>query len=80
MLERGLDPSGRDVIYKEGIKQFLRFPVFGGSFFPVDFSPYCFSSVAEFAYFFSIYTELNKAFTKSTAYRFCIGVQRTAEG
>lgn len=52
MLERGLDPSGRDVIYKEGIKQFLRFPVFGGSFFPVDFSPYCFSSVAEFAAIF----------------------------
>lgn len=52
LLQRGLDPSGRDVIYKEGFKQFLRFPVFGGSFFPVDFIPYGFSSVAEFTAIF----------------------------
>lgn len=40
MLARGLYPSERDEIYAEGLKQFKAFPIFGGSFFPVDYDLY----------------------------------------
>ena len=52
MLDRGLDPGGREVLYAEGLKQFLRFPLFGGSFFPVDFSPYDYATVPGFSAIF----------------------------
>ncbi|MBO5323458.1 MAG: O-antigen ligase family protein [Oscillospiraceae bacterium] len=52
LISRGWDPSQRDEIYMEGIKQFFRFPVFGGSFYPSDYVPFEFSSVQEFSAFF----------------------------
>ena len=52
MLDRGLDPGGRETLYAEGWKQFTRFPIFGGSFFPVDFDVYGFSSVENFTAIF----------------------------
>jgi len=52
VLDRGLDPGGREITYWEGLKQYFRFPLFGGGFFPVDYSPYDFSSVAGFSAFF----------------------------
>ena len=52
LIDRGFDPSKRDEIYIEGIKQFLKFPVFGGSFFPTDYIPYTFSEVSAFSSFF----------------------------
>jgi len=44
-----LDSNNRTLLYHEGIKQFLRFPVFGGSFFPIDFTPHDWSTVASFS-------------------------------
>lgn len=38
--ELGFDSWQRMETYVEGFKQFLKFPIFGGSFFPVDFWPY----------------------------------------
>ncbi len=38
--ELGFDSWQRMETYIEGFKQFLKFPIFGGSFFPVDFWPY----------------------------------------
>lgn len=40
IIELGMNPGTRDKIYMEGLKQFRKFPVFGGSFFPVDYYPY----------------------------------------
>ncbi len=40
LLDMGMDPSHRDTFYIEGIKQFLKYPIFGGSFYPIDFSPW----------------------------------------
>lgn len=36
LLTMGVHPSGRIPIYKDGIKQFLSYPIFGGTFYPVD--------------------------------------------
>ena len=52
LLEKGLDPSSRDVIYEEGVKQFLKFPVFGGTFYPTDFKPWEWSTLEAFTSFF----------------------------
>lgn len=52
LIARGLNPSNRDIIYEEGIKQFFRVPIFGGSFFPIDFKPFEFSNQAAFTSFF----------------------------
>ena len=52
IILKGMNSPERLEIYREGIKQFNKFKVFGGSFFPVDFQPYkwasadCFSSIA----------------------------------
>lgn len=51
VLDRGFDPNNRNVIYEAGWKQFLQYPVFGGSFYPVDFVPYDFSVVDSFSAF-----------------------------
>ena len=48
----GLSSPERMETYHEGIKQFLKFPVFGGSFFPVDFWPYAWATADTFATLF----------------------------
>lgn len=52
LIERGMNPSNRDEIYKEGMKQFLKFPIFGGSFYPTDYIPFDFSEIEAFSSFF----------------------------
>ena len=52
LLEKGLDGSGRNTMYARGLRQFLRFPIFGGTFFPVEQTPADPFSVAEFVFFF----------------------------
>ncbi len=48
----GLESPERIKIYQEGINQFLKFPVFGGSFFPVDYWPYAWASADVFSTLF----------------------------
>ena len=48
MGEIGLNSPERTETYIEGMKQFLRFPIFGGSFFPVDFWPYSWAGLESF--------------------------------
>lgn len=35
LLDRGLNPRNREIIYPRGIEAFLRHPIFGESFFPI---------------------------------------------
>ena len=51
VLDRGFDPNNRNFIYDAGWKQFLQYPLFGGSFYPIDFIPYDFSVVDSFSSF-----------------------------
>ena len=48
----GFDSSLRLTTYVEGFKQFLKFPLFGGSFFPVDYWPYAWATAPSFASLF----------------------------
>jgi len=48
----GLSSPERMETYHEGINQFLKFPVFGGSFFPVDYWPYAWATADTFATLF----------------------------
>ena len=50
--ELGVSSPARLSIYKAGIKQFLRFPVFGGSFFPVDYDLYAWAVADSFTSLF----------------------------
>ena len=52
LISMGTDPSYRDVTWREGWRQFLKYPVFGGSFFPIDFEPWDFSTLEKFSGFF----------------------------
>ena len=52
MLDRGLGMNNRDDIYEAGLKQFSRYPIFGGSFYPIDYVPYQWSTVESFSSFF----------------------------
>lgn len=52
LLNRGLDPGRRVEGYQSGIQQFLKYPLFGGSFYPVDADLYEWSSVEAFTSFF----------------------------
>ena len=52
ILDRGTSLNYRDEIWKEGFKQFKKYPVFGGGFFPIGYVPYDFSTVADFSGFF----------------------------
>ncbi len=52
LIDRGLDPSNRIEIYLEGLKQFLKHPIFGGTFYATDYVPYEFSNIAAFSSFF----------------------------
>lgn len=49
LLGRGLDPSSRDDIYKEGLALFGQNPVFGSTFYPPDYQPWDFSTVDAFS-------------------------------
>lgn len=52
LLSYRWDPSGRDDGYIAGWQQFLEYPVFGGTFYPVDYPLYTWSTSAEFVAFF----------------------------
>ena len=52
VINTGLQSPERRETYAEGFKQFLRFPIFGGSFFPVDYWPYAFATAETFAALF----------------------------
>lgn len=52
LLNRGLDPSSRDTIYKEGLELFKQYPVFGGSFFSPGYEPWEWSTASGFTSFF----------------------------
>lgn len=45
----GFESPERWETYREGLKQFLKFPIFGGSFFPVDYWPYAWATAPDFA-------------------------------
>ena len=44
--------SNRFTIYHEGLKVFLKYPIFGDSFYPSDFTPWDFSILQQFSSFF----------------------------
>lgn len=48
----GLDSSNRDDIFNAGIQQFLKHPIWGGTFYPVDYPLYSWSTSADFLSFF----------------------------
>lgn len=48
----GWQSNGRDEIYANGIQQFLRYPIFGGTFYPLDFVPNDYSELEAFSSFF----------------------------
>lgn len=52
LLEIGLNPSSRDIIYKEGLKLFGEAPIFGNSFFSPGYQPWDWSTVNSFSGFF----------------------------
>ncbi len=52
LLDQKLNPSGRDDIYVAGWQQFLKYPVFGGTFFPVDYPLASWATSEEFVAFF----------------------------
>lgn len=52
LISIGTDPSYRDVTWKAGWEQFLQYPIFGGSFYPIDFAPWDFSTVEAFSSFY----------------------------
>lgn len=52
LLEQRLDPAERDDIYVAGLKQFCSYPIFGGTFYPVDFPLFSWSTSQDFVVFF----------------------------
>ncbi len=52
LLAKGTDPSTRNIIYWEGLKQFWKYPVFGSSFFSPGYTPWEWSTNAAFSGFF----------------------------
>lgn len=52
LVNTGFHSPERWETYTEGIKQFLRLPIFGGSFFPVDYWPFAWSSSESFTAMF----------------------------
>lgn len=52
LWDAGLRSQERFAIYVEGFRQFLKFPVFGGSFFPVEYWPYSWSTSEAFLKWF----------------------------
>ena len=52
LLDRGLDPSSRDIIYANGLKIFHKYPIFGDSFFTQEYSVWEWSTSESFTSFF----------------------------
>lgn len=52
LVETGLRSPERMTIYTEGLRQFFRFPVFGGSFFPAGYWPFTWATSAKFVTIF----------------------------
>lgn len=52
LLVTGFDPSNRDEIYVAGIQQFLDHPLFGGTFYPIEYPLFSWSTSADFVSFF----------------------------
>lgn len=52
LLDHGLNPSSRDVIYREGLEIFKQYPLFGGSFFSPGYEPWGWSTNQGFTAFF----------------------------
>lgn len=52
ILSRGFSLNHRDEFYIAGVNQFVKYPVFGGSFYPIDYVPWDWSEVASFSKFF----------------------------
>lgn len=48
LLDRGLDPSNRDIIYRDGMLLFSKYPLLGGSFFSCEYTPWGWSTVESF--------------------------------
>lgn len=44
-LDMGMDPSSRDVFFREGLKIFAQNPIFGSSFYSTGYVPWDFSTV-----------------------------------
>ena len=51
ILAKGLETSRND-IFAKGIAQFKEYPIFGGSFYPINFVPWDFSELEQFSNFF----------------------------
>lgn len=51
-LDELFEISSRDKIYVNGVKQFLNYPIFGGSFYPRDFVPWDWANLDSFSSFF----------------------------
>lgn len=52
LLDKSMDPGDRYNGYKAGIAQFVDYPIFGGSFYPIDFPLYSWSTSEAFVSFF----------------------------
>lgn len=52
LLGQRLDPAGRDAGWLAGWKQFLAHPVFGSTFYPVDYPLFTWATSGEFVAFF----------------------------
>lgn len=52
ILSRGFSLNHRDEFYVAGTNQFVLYPIFGGSFYPIGFVPWDWSEVASFSSFF----------------------------
>lgn len=52
LLDIGLDPSNRNDIYAAGIQQFLEHPLFGGTFYPIEYPLFSWSTSADFVSLF----------------------------
>ena len=48
-LDKGMDPSSRDVFFREGMKIFSKAPVLGSSFYASGYTPWDFSNVDAFS-------------------------------
>lgn len=52
LLELGVDPSNRDILFRDGLDLFQDYPLFGGSFFSPEKKAWSWSTVESFSAFF----------------------------
>lgn len=52
LLQTGLDPNGRTIIYLNGLKLFTEYPIFGVSFYPPEDSTFIWATQSGFSSFF----------------------------